>query len=55
MVILYCPIEQLVKLAKSVGIPYSLEQQLEIGLTLIWATRDFEKGLGEWNTKPVKT
>ena len=45
MVTLYHPIEQLVKLAKSAGIPYSPEQQLEIGHILIRATRDFEKGL----------
>ena len=49
MVMLYRPIEQLQKLANSAGIPYSLQQQLEIGLTLIRNTRDFEKALGEWN------
>ena len=30
-------------------IPYSLEQKIELGLTIIWSTQDFEKALGEWN------
>ena len=55
MVTFYRPIEQLVKLAKSAVIPYSPEQQLEFGLTLIRVTRGFENGLGEWDAKPVKT
>ena len=55
MVTLYRPVEQLKKLANSAGIPYSLEQQLEIGLTLIRNTRDFEKALGEWNGLPKTT
>ena len=55
MVTLYRHIEQLIKLVKSAGIPYSPEQQLEMGLTIIRATRDFENGLGEWNAEPVKT
>ena len=45
----------LVKLATSAGIPYSQEQQLEFGLTLIRGTRNFEKALGEWNALPVNT
>ena len=52
MVLLYRPIEQLQKLATSAGIPYSSAQQLEFGLTLIRSTRDFEKGLSDWNAKP---
>ena len=31
------------------------EQKLEIGLTIIWSTRDFEKSLGEWNDKVPTT
>jgi hypothetical protein len=53
MVTLYRPIEQLQKLAIAANIPYSPEQQLEFGLTLIKNTRDFEKALGEWNSKPM--
>ena len=53
MVMLFRPIEQLVKLATSAGIPYLQEQQLEFGLTLIRWTRDFEKVLGEWNGLPL--
>ena len=41
MVVFYCPIEQLQKLATAAGIPYSPAQQLELDLTLIWSTRDF--------------
>ena len=55
MVVLFCPIEQLQKLATAAGIPYSTEQQLEIGLTIIRGTRDFEKLLGEWNDKVPRT
>ena len=51
IVVLFCLIEQLQKLAIAAGIPYSTEQQLEIGLTIIRSTRDFEKSLGEWNNK----
>ena len=52
MVLIYCPIEQLQKLATNANIPYSDAQQLEFGLTLIRSTRDFEKGLSNWNAKP---
>ena len=53
IVVLFCLIEQLAKLATSAGIPYSQEQQLEFGLSLIRGTRDFEKALGEWNGLPL--
>ena len=49
-VLLYHPIEQLQKLAISAGIPYSIEQQLEFSLTLVWSNRDFETGLSDWNS-----
>ena len=50
MVTLYCPIKQLQKLATAAGIPYSEAHKLEIGLTLIRGTRNFEKSHGEWNS-----
>jgi hypothetical protein len=53
MVLLYRPIEQLQKLAISAGIPYSKEQRLEFGLTSVRNTRDFEKGLSDWNALPL--
>ena len=52
MVLLYRPIEQLQKLTTSAKILYSLAQQLELGITLIRGTRDFENGLSDWNSKP---
>ena len=55
MVVLYRTIEQLQKLATTTGIPYSSAQQIELGLTLIRSTRDFEKALGEWNKKVSTT
>ena len=51
MVTIFRPIEQLQKKAVAAGIKYSNEQLLEIGLSLIRNTRDFEKALGEWNQK----
>ena len=51
MVTIFRPIEQLQKKAISAGIKYSVEQLLEMGLSLIRNTRDFEKALGEWNQK----
>jgi hypothetical protein len=53
MVLLYRPIEQLQKMAVTAGIPYSQAQLLEFGLTIIRATRDFEKALSEWSTQPL--
>ena len=49
MIVLFRPIEQLQKLATAAKNPYSLEQQIELGLTIIRLTRDFEKALGAWN------
>jgi hypothetical protein len=51
MVLLFRPVEQLQKLAVSAGIPYSIAQILEFGLTILRNTRDFEQGLSEWNKK----
>ena len=53
MITLYRPIEQLQKLATDAGIPYSSAQILEFGLTSIRSTRDFEKGLSDWNKKDI--
>ena len=39
------PIEQLQKLAIQAGIPYTISQILEKGLTLIYSIRDFEYAL----------
>ena len=47
------PLEQLQKLAAHAGIPYTDQQILEKGLTLIRATRDFEYGLTLWEAKPA--
>ena len=51
LVTIFRPIEQLQKKAVAAGIKYSNEQLLEISLSLIWNTIDFEKALGEWNQK----
>ena len=51
MVLTYRTIEQLQKLATTASLPYSEVQILEFGLTLIQSTRDFEKALGDWNSK----
>ena len=55
MFTLYCPIEQLQKLTTAAGIPYLEAQKLEICLTLIHGTRDFEKSLREWNSRIATT
>jgi hypothetical protein len=39
-------------MAATAGIPYSQAQLREFGLTLICATRDYEKALSEWSTQP---
>ena len=55
MITIYRPIEQLQKKAREAEIPYTEAQLLEIGLTLIKSTRDFEKALGTWNALAGKT
>ena len=52
MILLYNPIEKLDKMGEAAGIPYSSEQLLDIGLTVIRNTRDFERALGDWEMKP---
>ena len=51
LVTIFRPIEQLQKKATEAGIPYTPQQLLEFGLSLIRNTRDFEIALREWNAK----
>ena len=53
MILLYNPIEKLEKLALSAGIPYTPDQILDIGMTVLKNTRDFEQALGDWTAKPA--
>ena len=53
MILLYNPIEKLEKLALSAGIPYTPDQILDIGMTVLKNTRDFERALGDWAAKPA--
>ena len=48
MIILYNPIEKLRKMAEAANIEYTENQILNIGLMVIWNTRDFEKALEDW-------
>ena len=48
MILLFNPIDKLAKMGISAKIEYTEKQLLNIGLTVIWNTRDFEKALGEW-------
>ena len=48
MIILYNPIEKLKKLGEAAGIPYTENQLLDVGLTVIRNTHDFERALGDW-------
>ena len=51
MITLYSPVEKLQKLAKDAEIEYSEAQIVEIALTVIKNTHDFEKALSEWHNK----
>ena len=53
MILLFNPIEKLKTMGESAGIPYSEQQLLDMGLTVLRNTRDFEMGLGDWELKPV--
>ena len=55
LVILFNPIEKLQKLATTAKMPYTEEQLINFGLTIIRNTRDFEKGLLEWRSTAIKT
>ena len=52
MVLLTWPIENLQKLAIQAGLPYSDNQLLEKGLTIICNIRDFEHTLTMWEDLP---
>ena len=52
LILLYNPIEKLKTMAISADIPYTNDQLLDIGLTVIRNTRDFEQALGDWEAKP---
>ena len=53
MILLFNPIEKLRKIADSAEITYTDNQILDIGLTVIRNTRDFEKALGDWEVLPA--
>ena len=48
MILLYNPIKKLGTMAESASISYTEEQLLDMGLTVIRNTRNFEKALGKW-------
>ena len=50
MILLFNPLEKLKKMAEAAGIAYTDEQILDMGLTVIRKTRDFEKALGDWES-----
>ena len=52
IIMLTKPIEELNKLAKQAGIPYTPAQILEKALSVIRETRDFELALTNWEEKP---
>ena len=51
LVLVWNPVEKLKKLAIQAKIPYSEEQLIELALQIIRSTHDFEKALGEWESK----
>ena len=50
MILLFNPIDKLAKMGIFADIEYTEKQLLDIGLTVIRNTRDFEKALGEWES-----
>ena len=52
LILLYNPIEKLRRMAEAAEIPYTTHQLLDIGLTVIRNTRDFERALGDWELLP---
>ena len=48
MILLYNPIEKLKTMAEAAAISYTEAQLLDMGLTVIRNTRDFENALGTW-------
>ena len=53
MILLFNPIEKLKKMATAAEIAYTTDQILDIGLTVIRNTRDFERALGDWEAIPA--
>ena len=53
MVLIYNPIEKLKKLATAANIKCTEEQVINIGMKVIQNAQDFEKALGEWDSKPT--
>ena len=53
MILLFNPIDKLIKMGIAASIPYTEEQVLDIGLTVVRNTRDFEKALGDWEALPA--
>ena len=52
MILLFNPIKKLRKMGISAKIEYTNAQILDIGLTVIRNTRDFERALGDWEAIP---
>ena len=48
MILLFSPIEKLKKMAIAADIDYTADQILDIALTVVRNTRDFERALGDW-------
>ena len=48
MILLYNAVEKLKTMSEAADIAYTEPQLLDISLTVIRNTRDFEKALGEW-------
>ena len=55
MILLFNPINKLAKMGISADIEYTERQLLDIGLTVIWNTRDFEKALVKWEALATTT
>ena len=53
MILLFSPIEKLKKMAIAADIDYTAEQILDIALTVVRNTRDFERALGDWEALPA--
>ena len=52
MILLFSPIKKLKKMAIAADIEYTADQILDIALTVVRNTCDFEHALGEWEALP---
>ena len=52
IILLFSPIKKLKKLAIAVDIAYTADQILDVALTVVRNTRDFERALGDWEAIP---